>query len=1128
MDPALAIHGVPSFAAFGRHAWESEESGTSFLRGCSIQSEDRYNTLDDFSSLYPRLSNERSMLPSCNRQPTGVGTSPDYEVVRNHRGNRKRIRFLALLLGSVGLLPYWHTAPRAWAEEPAAKFLQGLKDAGYYDEALKYLEISSARNRLPESMKGDIGLEKVMLLQLSLAEVRTSKDLDEKLGQVELGFKEFLTKSPEHPRRGETLLKLADLYLNRGTKYLDDSKEALGKPETEAKAKELREKARPSFQQAFDTFSTTLETLRPTLEQLQGANVKPSETERLALREKLQKEYRQAQILQAITSKLIAETFEPNTPEWKQRLEEADKKLYDVAEKSTGAKYAGSKYLSLLNRGRVQALLGQIDGARETFKRVAENDEAGIFRTWRIQAIAEMVRLDSTPASGKYEAAVMAGEEQLKQADFREREKPEWQELALAVAEARIAWTKALDPKADDGKIRNIRREARETFQTLAKKNSPVANRARDYLKDLGIEAKANDDTKLPEVKNFTEAMKAARSRLDRAEEGEGTIKLLEKQLAGAPESERKAIEDQVRLVESDSKRDREQAIELNDMALRLYRDDDSREDLAQIRFLQAYLHLRLQNYWECLAISEVLLRTGKGTETGQKAGSFALMSLGQIIESSPAESQAALISSLERLANDLNESAPGSSEGEQAVDILVSLALREKQYDKAEEYLKSKKTAGGDKAFLLGRILWAEYRKAIYVHRQAKTEPTAADEALRQRAEKLLSDAWNNLSLESSATGVLEGSNDLVGLYLQSGRLEEAMKVLNEPGKGAIAVMKGSPDAPLSAQLDTYRLNLQAMVQSAGQGRSDLSAEQIDEAIRTMKGLCDKAGDTTMLPKSLQNLAAELQNQMEVNKNPEQQAKLASCFKILIDQLTGVSSDPAVIESAGAAMIVLATNLEKVPALAARAPEMMATAEKAYTKLSTLSPEELEKIKRKPEEIMLKLGLAKRGAKKFDEANKLFIEALQKNQSNITVQIEAARNLQLSSGGKDIEKLKSAMLGAETLPNKKKLIWGWGQIAQVTARYPNFQKEFFEARLNIARCRGLIGDASSGAEKQKLYEAAIADISQTYSRFPELGTPETRNEFDRLLREMQQKASKPATGLAGLPKPPSEPTPEK
>ena len=1035
---------------------------------------------------------------------------------------------LSIVLGGLAFAPFALDSRKAGAEEPAAKFLQSLKESGYYDEALKYLEVSAQRNRLPESMKADLGLEKIMILQLSLEQVRTAKDLDDKLAQVEQGFTEFLANSPTHPRRGETLLKLADLYLNRGTKYLDESKEEALKPETAPRAKELREKARPSLQQAFDTFATTVDTLRPTLEQMQGANVKPNETDRLALREKLQKEYRQAQILQAITSKLIAETYDANTPEWKQRLEEADKKLLEVSEKSTGAKNAGAKYLSLLNRGRVQAMLGQIDGARETFKRVAENEEAGIFRTWRVQAIADMVRLDSTVASGKYEAAVMAGEEQLKQGDYRERDKPEWQDLNLAVAEARLAWIKALDPKSEEPKIRNIKREAREALQALAKKSGPISNQARNYLKDLGIEAKANDDTKLPEVKNFAEAMKAARGRLDRAEEGETTLKLLERQLAQAPEAERKGIDDQIRLVESDIKLDRQQAILLNDMALRMYRDDDSREDLAQVRFLQAYLNLRLQNYWESLAISEVLLRSGKGTETAQKAGSFALMSLGQIIDSSPADRQASLIASLEKLANYLNESAPGSSESEQAIDILVSLALREKDWDKAEKYLASKKTAGGDKAFLLGRILWAEYRKAIYAHRQAKTDPTPEDEGLRQRAEKLLTDAWAHLNLESSVAGVLEGTNDLVGLYLQGGRLDEALKVLNEPTKGALAIMKAMPDAPLSAQLDSYRLNLQAMVQSAGQGQGDLSPQQIDEAITTMKGLCDQAGDTTMLPKALQNLAAELQGQLESNKNAEQQAKLASCFKILIEQLTGVSSDPAVIESAGSAMIVLATNMEKNPALAPKSSEMMVTAEKAFTKLSSLSPAELEKIKRKPEEIMLKLALSKRGAQKYQEAHTLFVEALQKNQNNITVQMEAARNLQLWSAGKDIDKLKSAMLGAEPLDNRKKLVWGWGQIAQVTARYPNFQKEFFEARLNIARCRGLIGDASSGADKQKLYDAAIADISQTYSRFPELGGPDTRIEYDRLLRELQQKANKPATGLAGFPKIDAPPSTDK
>jgi hypothetical protein len=471
-----------------------------------------------------------------------------------------------------------------------------------------------------------------------------------------------------------------------------------------------------------------------------------------------------------------------------------------------------------------------------------------------------------------------------------------------------------------------------------------------------------------------------------------------------------------------------------------------------------------------------------------------------------------------------LRETVPGSPEAEQAIDVLVSLALREKDFDKAEKYIGLKQSGGGKNAFLLGRILWAEYRKASYKHRQEKTEISPQEEAMRARAEKLLTDAWGALAPEQFANGTLEGTNDLVGLYLQGGRLDDALRLLNEPAKGAVAQSKAIADLQPALQLDTYRLNLQAMVQSAGQGRTELTAEQVDESIKVMKELCDKTGDTSMLSKSLQNLSAELQGQLEANKNPEQQAKLATCFRILIDQLTGVSSDPAVIESGGAAMLVLASNLEKVPSLASRVPEMMGIAEKAYTKLSQLPPAELEKIKRKPEELMLKLAMTKRGAGKFEEANKLLVDALTKNQNNITVQIEAAKNLQQWAAGKDVEKLKMAMLGAEPQANKKKLIWGWGQLAQTAVRFPNFQKEFFEARLNIAKCRAMIAE-NSGAEKQKLYDAAIADITQTYSRFPELGGPALRGEFDRLLREIQQKSGKQPTGIAGLPVPEGKPS---
>jgi len=1003
---------------------------------------------------------------------------------------------------------------RAHSDEPAAKFLERLKEAGYYDQALKYLNLGVQRNRIPESMKADLGLERILILQLSLDDVRTAKEGEERLAAIEQGFKDFLNTSPEHPRRSETMLKLADMYLVRGTKLLTDADAESKKEGGQAKSTELREKARIALQQANESFGSAVEWLKPVLEKMQGANVKPNETERLALREKMRTEYRQGEILQAITTRYLAESYPPKSPEWTQNLEEAGKKLDQIAEKSS--KQPGAKYLSLLNRAQVQGLLGQVDAARATYNLVAENDDTGLFRTWRVQAVAGIVRLDSSPASKKYEAAVARGEEQLRMGDMRDRDRPEWLDLQLAIAEARIAWMNSLDQKAEEGKFRNIRREAREMLQLVAKKPGPTQAKARDLLKDLGIETKAPDDSKLPEVKTLEEAMKAARSRLDRADEGDATIKILERQLSSASGDDKAAIEEQIKTVGEEAVRDRRQAVALNSTALAMFDEKDSREDLLQMRFLQAYLHLRLEEFWESLAISDVILRTHKGTETAIKASSLALISLGQLIENAPSERQAALTGALEKLARYLLDTAPGTPESDQAVDILVSLALREKKWDEAERYLKMKGTPGGDKAFLLGRVFWAQYRQSVYAHRQAGTQPTADDDALRQRAEKLLSDAWSTLTPEQVATSSLEGTNDLVSLYLQGSRLDDALAALNDPAKGAVKQaesLAGSLEP--TVLLDTYRLTLQSMVQSAGQGRTELSEEQVADAIGKMKALCDQAGDDAMLTRCLQNLAAELQGQLEANKNGEQQAKLANSFKIVIDQLINVSNDPSMIESGGAAMLLLATNLEKIPSLAAKVPTLMESAEKAFSKLRGMSDSDLEKIKRKPEEILLKLALAKRGAKKFEEANGLFIEALKKNANNITIQIEAARNLQQWAGSTDSEKLKQAMLGAETLPNKKKLIWGWGQIAQTTSKYPNFQKEFFDARLNVARCRAMLGDNQTGdTEKQKLYDAAISDITTTVVRFPELGGPETFKEFDKLLREVQQKAKKPVTGI--------------
>ena len=1036
------------------------------------------------------------------------------EHMKTNAVSSQLVRFLGCSALSVAC---WigYSFPMVSAEEPASKFLERLKEEGLYEQALKYLDISVKRERLPSSMRSEVDLERILLLQLSLKDVRNDKAMAEKLAAIEKGFKDFLAAWPEHPRRSETMLKLADMYMARGGQLLEQAKQEAANEGGSAKAAELREQARAALQLASNAFVETNTYLRPILEAMRGANVKPDETEKLALREKLQTEYRQAQILQAISAKFTAETYDANSPEWKSNLESADKQLGEVVDKST--KQAGAKYLSLLNRGHVQAMLGKIDAARESYNRVAENEEAGIFRTWRVQAVTAVVRLDSSPASGKYEAAVMRGEEQWRQGDIREKDKPEWMDLQLAIAEARIAWMNSLDAKTEDGKIRNIRREAREALQFLTKKPGPTQKKAADILKTLGIETKATEDEKLPEAKTFDEAVKAARSRSDRANSSLATLPILTGQLEKAPPADKPTIQEQIDLLNSDAARDREQAVELNYIAFQKYRDSDSRDELLKARLQQSFLFYQLQRYRDAYAIANVIIRTHRGTEEAQQAGDIALASLAEAIEAAPGDQKPALTNMLDGLAKKFLEIAPDSSQSEKAADVLARLAIGEQRWDDAEKMLALKKGPPGILEFVMGNVRWIQYRNASLQRRKDGQEETAEDLEFSRRAEALLSKAWNALAPEDVNKTTLEGTNNLVAINLKAGKLDDVTRYLNEPGKGAIAQLTAIPDLKPELRLETQRLNLQGMVQSAAQGRAPMTPDQVAASIGTLRELSEQTGDPNTLNRTLRNLAVDIQNQLESTKDQTQRNNLADAYKVLIDQLIEVSKDASTLDSIGASVTQFATAWEKEPQMAEKAKNMLLAAEKAFDKLRSL-PQSDQGPQKKPEELLLSIALTKRGLGKYDEAHQLFVQALQSRQNNITIQIEAARNLMMGAKGKDPEKLKQAMLGAEPQANKKNLIWGFGQIAQLAVKDPAFQTQFFDARWSIARCRSLLAEAETDpAKKQKLFDASLNDISQTMVRFPELGGSVKKAEFDRLAREIQQKSGKTPSGLAGL-----------
>ena len=1020
---------------------------------------------------------------------------------------KHRMRWMVLLGTVFASAPFFGSHELAYGEEPAAKFLQRLREEGMYEMGLKYLDTRAASDRLPASMKADLPLERIILLQESLKTVKTIQQRDERIAAIEKGYSDFLEAQPTHARRSEAQTKLGDLLLSRAQNALDDSK----KDENKSNAESLRTKARESYTQAMTLYTKITEGLKPILAGMAGDKIKPNDVAGKELRERYRNEYRQAQVLEAKMMEFISQTYEPQSNEWKEWLGKSDNAFKDLIDNKIGAQEGGWRMLALLYRGEVQSHLGKVDEARDSFTRVAESD----FKTWRIQAIAGMVRLDSSEKSGKYDVAIEKGEEALKTAGANDRVEPVWLDLQLALAEARLAWGKKLDDKKDEGKFKNNRRMARELLQAIVKRSGPHQAQAKKLLSELGIETAEKVDVKIPETKNFAETIKAARERLERAESAEGTtLPILEQQNA----------EDQIQSTKEDIKRDRLQAIELYGRAQKQFKDKDSREDLLDSKFLLSYLFLRTEQHWENIAVAQELMVSGKGTDKAQRAGGFALIGFSKLISEAPPERQAALIPALERLARKLLEIAPDSEEGGNAIELLVKLSLLNKRYDDAERFVEMGPSKGGSGSSILGQLLWDSYRQKSIEHRTNKTEPTEEDLSLKVRAEKLLRTTWDGLNPEKTDKNLILGVAALARIYLASDRLDEALAVIDDPAKGAIVLIESNADLETSLKLEGYRLKLQAMVQAAGRGIKPLDSNQVASIVAKMKEL--SAADDTLLTKSLSNLAVELKIKLDSTSVLEEKLKLGSAFGVLIQQLVTVSSDINTLDSAGTAIFTLATNMLKDPSLAANGKELMGVADTAFSKIATMPESELVAANRKPEDFQFKLGLAKSGAGKYEEAHKIYVAALTKSASNLTIQVEAARNLQTWANGKNVELLNKAFRGSEPNAKRTNIVWGWGQISKVTsARINDFKDVFFESRLNIAKCRRMIALNEADATKKKaLVEAAIGDIRSTYKTYPDLGGPDRLSQYEKLLIELQQDLGQPGAGLSALDATPAKP----
>ncbi len=559
-------------------------------------------------------------------------------------GNELNVAWTIRFDGGVAISAF--NVQKVRAEIPVERFLARLQEERLHGLASEYLEYLKSRNLLPQEYQQDYSLTRLEVMQNELPNIASLQKRDARIAELQQGYKSFLDEQKTHPRRGEARVKLADLYIQQGQSALD----AVNKTPDAAEKAKLQQTARTAFQDSEKLFEEGVKELADELNKILGAKIDPSDSKAIERRDSLKGEYRKSQIMVGMARKLVAETFPADSKEQVDWFKKAESQFDEVSSKASRTTEAGPYLLSVLYRGQVQAALKKTAEATDSLLRVADQNEGGVFRVLRIQATVSLVRLLASAPENKFEVAIQRGEALLKEQQSNEKESVDWQELQLAVLEAKKAWSDSMKSDSkNESKVRAMTREVRTELQKLSRLQNAVGDKSRNMLSELGVEVDSTVELKMPKVRTFADAFKEANERLDRAQQDKLTVQIIEGQMAQNPNSE--DLKQQLEKLNAGTSALRQQAVQLYQKSLQLFNvATDARQDLSAARFRLAYMLYIEERYDEAAVVGDLTARTNRGTGEGLSAAQIAIASYQQMITNA-ASADAKPVQALEQFA---------------------------------------------------------------------------------------------------------------------------------------------------------------------------------------------------------------------------------------------------------------------------------------------------------------------------------------------------------------------------------------------------------------------------------------------------------------------------------------------
>ena len=1048
----------------------------------------------------------------------------------------------------------------AQAEEPAAEFLEALRQRRYFDIAEQYLESMATSSLAPEGFRDRIGYERAVILIQGAPLLGNPQLQSEQLEKAEQLLQKFMTDFPNHVLKNSARGQLGTLLQKRA----EINVLLAGKP-GQANGAELLTQAQSQYDHAFEVFSTSKEAIKVQLEEMRAPLDPDTQQKEIRIRDELRRDYLQMQLVSAILLEQAAETAKVGSEKYTDYLTRAAtafKEIYGKYRQLQAGIYAH------LYEGHCLQKLGKLEDALANYADVLRQPDGDAFRDAKTNALVFALECWLDETQKKYAEAVSRGNAYVSTIRGNESNESAWFKLRFLVARANKLYADELvakDPK--DELADQSYRQATQILRALIKIPSTYRDDARTLLASLPGGARFAGGER-PEPTTFSETMDRAKDSLDEMNTAELLLVLLPQRIKEETDGTiKQELVAQLEEAGTTVHTKRAESMKYYRLALEMVEADTPVEKIQATYGYLCFLHYKAEAYYNSAVVGEFLAHRYPESPAAIQGAKIALASYQKLYSGTEGDKQFE-IDRMAAIAQYTVDTWPDGPEADNACAVLIPVLISSGELEQAKLYATSMAKGTIQKQSMqqrLGNAYWFKYRVGLSAHRKLEEAGADSAELATHQAEldKFQADAAAQLQAglkNVPANAPLDKSLVYASLYLckyyvETGDSAKAIARMELPTIGILSLTQKNDPATTLDDNNTFAQNVYKMALEAyikDMPKVEDPQQRMDQAKSVMVLLNKVVGtnDTakTRLISFYYGMARDLQSELKLSESLEQRQNLAKGFAAFLREVNTASGDFNIKNWVAETLGDLGASFDTADGQTAEAKNYYDQAmvvleeiiERGAADPSWMNPD-ARKAAAYLSQLQLRLARAQNQQQYYQRAVKSLVAILTREQMRMEVQVEVVRTYQLwAAHGNDADNkpginpktkkpystsgyYRYAILGTRPDDKGKNVVWGLKRIiSETTRRQPKYNEILFEARFSLAECLYRYAHSKPGSDKTKYLGSAKSQLLNTFKIYPAMGGEELRGRSNLLLKKIQGDLNENQTGLPAAPGKPS------